>query len=57
MITKTRKAINFDLDNNLLKQNFLQKIIRMLGEILKNILKMKILFIVSIQDMYLKMIS
>ena len=56
MITKTRKAINFDLDNNLLKQNFLQKIIRMLGEILKNILKMKILFIVSIQDMYLKMI-
>ena len=44
MITKTRKAINFDLDNNLLKQNFLQKIIRMLGEILKNILKMKILF-------------
>ncbi len=57
MITKTRKAINFDLDNNLLKQNFLQKIIRMLGEILKNILKMKILFIISIQDMYLKMIS
>ena len=56
MITKTRKAINFDLDNNLLKQNFLQKIIRMLGEILKNILKMKILFIISIQDMYLKMI-
>ena len=56
MITKTRKAINFDLDNNLLKQNFLQKIIRMLGEILKNILKMKILFIVSIQAMYLKMI-
>lgn len=25
MITKTRKAINFDLDNNLLKQNYPSK--------------------------------
>ena len=56
MITKTRKAINFDLDNNLLKQNYPSKNYKNAWRDIKKYLKMKILFIVSIQDMYLKMI-
>ncbi len=51
-VKKSRKAINFDLNDNLLKNIILQKVIRMHGKILKNILKAKILHTVSILVMF-----
>ena len=51
-VKKSRKAINFDLNDNLLKNIILQKVIRMHGKILKNILNAKILHTVSILVMF-----
>ena len=56
MITKTRKAINFDLDNNLLKQNYPSKNYKNAWRDIKKYFEDENLFIVSIQAMYLKML-
>ncbi|WP_279006685.1 hypothetical protein [Thomasclavelia cocleata] len=51
-VKKSRKAVNFDLNDDLLKNIILQKAIRMHGKILKDILKVKILYTVSIPVMF-----
>lgn len=51
---KTRKAINFDLSENLLKKYYFQFIIGMHGEILKYTYNLMILDIGNILDMFPK---